>query len=178
LDKPCIIFFTVGTFDEPCLDRLGKHLEDTYQLAVTRFSSNLDLEQFYDATRRQYNANQMLQHLNAIEEYKADYKLLLVQVDIFIPILTYIFGQAVYKGKAGVISLFRLRNEQYGLKPDSNLLTKRFWKVISHEIGHMLGLVHCHMPTCVMRSSTYVEDIDQKHIQLCVHCLEKIAPPK
>ena len=32
-----------------------------------------------------------------------------------------------------------------------------------------LGLIHCHVPTCVMRSSTYVEDIDQKSVSsLCV----------
>lgn len=178
MDTPSIIFITIGTFDEPCLERLGKFLEETYQMPVLLNKSNIDIEQFYDAMRRQYNANQMLQYLDGLEEYKSDYKVLLVQVDLFIPILTYIFGQAYFNGKSGVVSLFRLRNEQYGLEPDLKLLAKRFWKVITHELGHMLGLVHCHMPTCVMRSSTYVEDIDQKERELCYQCKENLASKK
>lgn len=175
MEKSSLIFFLVGSFDEPCLERLGIHLKETYHLSVSLVKLELDLEMFYDASRRQYNANEMLQYLQNMEQPRADYRLLLVQEDIFIPILTYIFGQAVFKGHTGVVSLYRLRNEQYGLEPDLPLLAKRTWKVITHEVGHMLGLVHCHVPTCVMLSSTYVEDIDQKNRYLCPQCSEKIA---
>jgi archaemetzincin len=49
-------------------------------------------------------------------------------------------------------------------------LLDRFQKVAIHELGHSFGLIHCHQPTCVMRSGTYVEDIDQKEQHLCVRC--------
>jgi archaemetzincin len=93
---------------------------------------------------------------------------------LFIPILTYIFGQAIFNGKTGIASLYRLRNEQYGIQKDDTILFKRFRKVIIHELGHTFGLVHCYVPNCVMRSSTYVENIDQKRHNLCVRCKSEI----
>ena len=46
----------------------------------------------------------------------------------------------------------------------------RFTKDVIDELGHTLGFIHCHTPSCVMRSSTYVEDIDQKEVRLCDKC--------
>jgi archaemetzincin len=94
----------------------------------------------------------------------------MVRVDMYIPILTYIFGQASLNGKTGVVSLYRLRNEHYGLEPDYELLIERFNKVIIHELGHTFGLIHCSNLVCVMRSSTYVEDLDQKNKSFCSRC--------
>ncbi len=97
-------------------------------------------------------------------------KIGLFRNDIYIPILTFIFGQAIYKGNSGIASLYRLRNEQYGMKPDESKLLDRFKKVIIHELGHTFGLKHCYVPTCVMRSGTYVEHLDQKNHTLCKTC--------
>lgn len=99
------------------------------------------------------------------------------RVDLFIPILTYIFGQAAFRGRTGIASLYRLRNEQYGMKKNEWLLIDRFTKVVIHELGHTFGLIHCHVPSCVMRSSTYVEDIDQKDKHLCIRCRNTIEWP-
>ncbi|MCK5699743.1 MAG: matrixin family metalloprotease, partial [Cyclobacteriaceae bacterium] len=83
--------------------------------------------------------------------------------------------QAAFKGSTGIASLYRLRNEQYGMKKDEVLLLNRFSKVVIHEIGHTIGLIHCHNPNCVMRSSTYVEDIDQKSHNICSHCRTEVG---
>jgi archaemetzincin len=56
------------------------------------------------------------------------------------------------------------------LKETDTSLLDRFTKEVIHEIGHTLGLIHCHIPNCVMGSSTYVEDIDQKNQHLCPGC--------
>ena len=91
-------------------------------------------------------------------------------VDLFVPILTFIFGQAFLGGHAGIASLYRLGNERYGIPKDSELTLDRFRKEVIHELGHTFGLIHCVNPACVMRSSTYVEDIDQKEAHLCSRC--------
>ena len=98
----------------------------------------------------------------------------LFNVDLFIPILTYIFGQAYLNGRAGIVSIFRLGNERYGIKPDEAILLERFKKEIIHELGHTFGLIHCFDPICVMRSGTYVEDIDLKSRHLCIRCREHL----
>ena len=50
----------------------------------------------------------------------------------------------------------------------------RLRRLVLHELGHTLGLIHCHDPTCVMQVSTYVEDIDIKPASFCLHCLETV----
>ncbi|MDP2336345.1 MAG: hypothetical protein Q8N05_07830, partial [Bacteroidota bacterium] len=43
------------------------------------------------------------------------------------------------------------------------------------SISFPFGLIHCTNPTCVMRSSTYVEDIDQKIQHLCFKCKAELG---
>ena len=134
-----------------------------------------DLMIYYDHVRRQYDGNKLLKEIDSMLISSSSKKIGLFAVDLFIPILTFIFGQSVYQGNSGIASIYRLRNEQYGMKPDTNVAYNRFKKVIIHEIGHTYGLIHCYVPSCVMRSSTYVEDIDQKKQHLCSQCLSKLS---
>lgn len=130
----------------------------------------MDISDFYDPVRRQYNGDKLLREVNAMQFPNSAKVIGLFNVDLFIPILTYIFGQAHLGGRSGIASLYRLSNERYGLAANDALLLERFTKEIIHELGHMFSLIHCHTPNCVMRSSTYVEDIDQKEIHLCTKC--------
>ena len=129
----------------------------------------------YDPMRRQYDGNLILKEIEITSSDEYIKKIGLFRVDLFIPILTYIFGQAMLNGSTGIASLYRLRNEHYGMKKDEEILFERFKKVITHELGHTFGLVHCHNPNCVMRSSTYVEDIDQKSHNFCTVCRSTIG---
>ncbi len=136
--------------------------------------SHADLSVFYDPIRRQYDGNKMLQSIDTSTSSENLKIIALYTVDLYIPILTFIFGQAVFKGKTGIASIYRLRNEQYGLPENKTLLFERFRKVIIHELGHTFGLIHCHIPTCVMRSATYAEEIDQKEYHLCTNCRRQL----
>ena len=92
------------------------------------------------------------------------------------PILTFIFGQAFLDGRCGIASVYRLRNERYGIEADEQVFTDRLRKEVIHELGHTFGLIHCQNPVCVMRSSTYVEDIDQKSWSFCSKCRKGLNP--
>ena len=170
MSEQTILIINHGNFEKDFLDAISASISREYHQAVTIQESHLDLSEFYDPMRRQYNGNKLMVELDSWSSLNHIKNIGLFRVDLFNPILTYIFGQAALNGNIGVASLYRLRNEQYGMKKDDALLLERFQKVIIHELGHMFGLVHCHVPPCVMRSSTYVEDIDQKKIQLCSKC--------
>lgn len=174
MNKQRIILISHGIFEKEFLDKLAKEVTSELRLTVDIEESHIDLSDFYSPMRRQYNADSLLTEIDTISSSKLVKKVGLFRVDLFIPILTYIFGQAAFKGSTGVASLYRLRNEQYGMKKDDTLLLDRFRKVVIHELGHTFGLIHCHIPSCVMRSSTYVEDIDQKSHNFCVKCRKTI----
>lgn len=170
MNQHSIALISYASFEKDFLEEIALEVAGEFKFPVQTEVSHLDLSEFYNPERRQYDGNAVLKVLDALELSENTKKMGLFQVDLFIPILTYIFGQAALNGSAGVASMYRLKNEQYGLRKDDILMLDRFKKVIIHELGHMFGLIHCHIPTCVMRSSTYVEDIDQKNHSFCIKC--------
>ena len=95
-------------------------------------------------------------------------------VDLFIPVLTYVFGEAQLAGRAAVVSTHRLDCQLYGLPANRKLLKQRLRKEAIHELGHTYNLLHCREDACVMMSSTYVENIDLKSDRFCGHCLDRL----
>lgn len=174
MEKRQIILFTFGQFEPDLLDDITSDIHHEFHFPVTVKEQKIDLSEFYHQSRRQYDGNRLLKIIDELDFPESIKKIGLFRVDLYIPILTYIFGQAIYKGNSGIASLYRLRNEQYGLDADNELLANRFRKVILHELGHAFGLKHCYVPNCVMRSSTYVEDIDQKQMHFCIHCKNEL----
>jgi len=165
-----ITLIKFGYFDQEILDRVVPDISREFSTSVRTKNGNLDLSEFYDPSRRQYNGTTLLNKINNEFATDSSKTLGLFDIDLFIPILTYIFGQAYLNGRVGIVSIYRLSNEKYGIKTDHKILLERFRKEAIHELGHLFGLIHCSDPVCVMRSSTYVEDIDQKGHALCAVC--------
>jgi len=165
-----IILVSCGLFEKKLTGRVAEDVSREFHYPVELRECSLDISHCYNPGRRQYDANALLTMISQKAPAEAVKVIGMLRVDLYIPILTYIFGQAELNGHTGVASLYRLRNEHYGLEPDYELLIDRFSKVIIPELGHAFGLIHCSNPVCVMRSSTYVEDLDQKHKQFCFRC--------
>jgi archaemetzincin len=170
MDLEYINLISFGPFERELLEILARDVNHEFSIPVKTKEGFLDLSEFYDPGRRQYNGMLLLNRIESVFASDSVKTIGLFNVDIFIPILTYIFGQAYLNGRAGIASLYRLNNEHYGIRLDKSILLDRFRKEVIHELGHTFGLIHCYDPTCVMRSSTYVEDIDQKGYQLCNNC--------
>ena len=168
-----ITLVSFRNFEKAFLKEISKTVQQEFGGDVFIKESYIDLSECYDAGRRQYNGNKILKEINSmiIPGHKS---IGLFNVDLFIPILTFIFGQAQLGGLTAIASIYRLKNECYGMAKDEELQMNRFKKVIIHELGHTYGLTHCHLPSCVMRSGTYVEDLDQKKQHFCTSCLQKL----
>lgn len=150
---------------------LAGRLEETFGLPVEVHPPWFDPERAYDSSRGQYHSTLLLERLLSDPREGAARVVGVTGVDLFIPILSYVFGEAQLDGRAAVVSVHRLRPEAYGLPPDGELLAERAEKEAVHELGHTYGLAHCHHPECVMRASTYVEEIDLKSAAFCDGCL-------
>lgn len=169
-----IRLISLGAFDRNLLEETSIIIGNTFDMHTITKQIHVDLQPYFDSKRKQYDANLLLKYVNTEINDNQCKTIALVNVDLFIPILTYIFGQAYLNGNSAIASLYRLQNELYGLKRDEKLLKERLAKEITHELGHSFGLIHCHYPMCVMQSSTYVEDIDQKGITFCQNCQNEI----
>jgi len=151
-------------------DQIGKSFATTVTVAPHRF----DAEVAFDRSRGQYNSTELLALLLDETEGSDVSVLGVAGVDLFIPILTYVFGEAQLLGRAAVVSTYRLDNTLYGLPGSQRVLLDRLAKEAIHELGHTRGLIHCNGSECVMRSSTYVEDIDLKSARFCAKCNQHI----
>lgn len=174
-DARNITLLSFGYFEKDFLEKLADAVKQQFPNPVNIREGRLDVSDYYDPGRRQYDGTRLLKEVSLMLPAESLKIMGLFNVDLYIPILTYIFGQAYLKGNAGIVSTYRLKNELYGMRQDEELLRERFRKVCIHELGHSFGLIHCHTPSCVMKSSTYVEDIDQKDQYLCIKCREELG---
>ncbi|GBD93404.1 peptidase family M54 [bacterium BMS3Abin05] len=152
------------------LELLRRTLSEIFTIPAEFLSLKLNIDSVYNIRRNQYHATEILAMLLRKMPADADRIIGVTNLDLYIPILTFVFGEAQLKGRAAVVSCFRLRNEFYGLPANNDLLAERFAKEAVHELGHTFGLIHCENPTCVMHASTYAEEIDLKNYQFCPNC--------
>ena len=133
-----------------------------------------DVEFAFDPARSQYASIPILEMLLRRCPEDARKLLAVARHDLFIPVLTFVFGHAQLNGRAGVISLARLQQEFYGLAPDREVFLERVVKEALHEAGHMFGLVHCPERRCAMSLATNVRQIDSKDNAFCPQCAARL----
>jgi len=112
---PQIVLVSFGGFEKKFLNKLAVAIGAEVNATVLLKEEYIDLNVYFDPSRRQYNGDLLLKKVETM--YPDDHKVIaLFNVDLFIPILTYIFGQATLNGNYAVVSAYRLENERYGLK--------------------------------------------------------------
>jgi archaemetzincin len=156
--------------DAGLLDPLARHVERLFRRGTRLAALPLRLDAARDPIREQFNSSDLLLQILDHAPADAGRVLAVADVDLFVPILTFLFGEAQLDGPAAVVSTFRLHDELYGKEADPALLLERLLKEGIHELGHTFGLVHCREPGCVMGSSTEVDGIDGKSLALCAVC--------
>jgi archaemetzincin len=129
----------------------------------------------YDAAREQYKSPEIMKAVARSKPGDAARILGVTEVDLAIPMLTFVFGQAQLDGPVAVLSLCRLRQEFYGLPGEIDLLRERVVKEALHELGHTFGLTHCLEPKCAMSLATHIGLVDNKEERYCAHCGEQLV---
>jgi archaemetzincin len=160
----------IGNIDETLLNDLCPELQNILSVPCSVLPIRLDPEFAFHCERQQYHSSEILQRMQSLFAVDWWRTLGIANVDLYIPILTFVFGEAQISGPCAVLSTHRLRQEFYGLPADPQLLRQRLLKEMMHELGHTLSLAHCDDYRCVMASSHAVEWIDLKESTLCAAC--------
>ena len=165
----------IGDFDRRILARLAPALGDLFHAPCAMFSEPLDPTFALHPERQQHHSSEILaamQHFVRPDSWRV---LGVTMVDLYIPILTFVFGEAQMGGPCGLVSGHRLQQQFYGLPPDDKLFEQRLLTESAHELGHTLQLTHCDDYQCAMAPSHGVEWMDLKLSSLCPACEARVA---
>ncbi|MBZ5619777.1 MAG: archaemetzincin [Acidobacteriia bacterium] len=155
------------------LEHLAATLARTFRTPCRIRPETFDISFSLDERRGQYYSTAIIQRLERVAD--SDARVLGVTAcDLYVPVLTFVFGEAQLDGNCAVVSGARLKDEFYGLPPSENLFRERLIKEAAHELGHTFGLRHCADWRCVMASSHAVERLDVKGAEFCRACRKPI----
>jgi len=166
-----LVISPIGTLgsDADLLDRLGKELRESFGYP-TNVRSLLDEKDLWlDPVRKQYHSTPILDTLAMISPPEAVKVLALTTVDLFIPILTHVYGEAQLGGKACILSTYRF-TQDLALVARTETFHGRLVKEAVHEVGHTFNLRHCRDSGCVMHYCRSVREVDRKSNQFCRYC--------
>ncbi len=155
------------------LDFLKKNLEQIFNRPVSIANALPLPPSAFNVQRKQYLSYPFLDSLR-LKGHPQTFTLGIIKVDLYVPGLNFIFGQAALGKGVAVISLARLHPSFYGQKEDEKVFLIRALKEAVHELGHLYGLNHCPNSHCVMHFSNSIWDTDKKGIYFCNQCQTKI----
>jgi len=167
-----ISLMPIGRVDRALLEPLAAGLTQRLRVACSIQPNGLETEFAFNPLRRQYHSTEILKKILQRPPSSTWKVLGVTEIDLYIPVLTFVFGEAQLADGGAVVSTHRLRQEFYGLPADPELLRERLLKEALHELGHTYGLRHCPDYACVMSASNGVERIDLKDAEFCPACTQ------
>jgi archaemetzincin len=164
-----IVITPIGDLDARLTHRIGTEIERVFEVEAEVVPLIQEGDLSVDPVRKQAHSTPILQTLQHLAPAEALKVLAVTRVDLFIPILTYVFGEAQLGGKACIVSTHRL------IEPPSSTTAEetfhcRVAKEAIHELGHTFNLRHCPEHTCIMHYCRSLRDVDRKSNHLCRYC--------
>ncbi len=160
----------IGPVDADLLEWLGQELHDKFRMPAEIILPALDPAFALHVERQQYHSSEILASMQRYINSNTWRLLGVTQLDLYIPILTFVFGEAQMGKASAIVSYHRLQQQFYGLPKDIDLLANRLLIESVHELGHTLRLTHCHDYQCAMAPVHAVEWIDIKDSGFCEDC--------
>ena len=164
----------VAPMDGDMLERVRQQVETSFSLPTRLVAVNGPPADSLEPRRGQHSSTEILRWILTRVPPGVTKVLGITDVDLFIPVLTFVFGEAQVDGPAAVVSTARLRLTYDERPVPPALLEARLFKECLHEPGHTFGLVHCPDEACLMSRSNSVLEVDQKRPAFCRDCRQRL----
>lgn len=166
---PYIAVTAAGPIDKALLSAVARGAEKMFGMEARIVEILSDLSFALDRERRQHHSTAILERLAEGAPSSAFKVLAVTDVDLFIPILTFVHGEAQLGGKACIISTYRLKEVGPGVTGHDAYLS-RIVKEAVHELCHTFDLRHCRDGACIMHFCRDAGEVDLRPETLCRYC--------
>ncbi len=166
----------VGSVDPDAVARLAPMLRAAFRVDVVVVPPVPVPRQGWNASRGQQLSTAILDDLARVRRPEWERLLGVSNVDLYVPDLNFVFGEA---DPARSVAVFSLRRLQTGPGTEAKQQSERRAATEAiHELGHTYGLRHCNDPHCVMWFSNTLSETDRKGTAFCAaHAAELTRAP-
>lgn len=173
MNRPgCIGIVPMGTIPPVVPKVIAAHISGYLNLASKVLQPLRNPQYALDDRRLQFDAATILGAMEN-QTFEDVHKIVAVlNVDLFLPVFSHVFGEARQHGRVALVSLCRLAEEPIEKGQLSPTTLERTAKVALHELGHLYGLIHCENHPCLMHFSGSLEELDQTPLHLCPYCTQ------
>lgn len=169
-----IYVLPVGDVRDDILKRIIPCLEERF-LYRFRVLPPIPVEtQAYNVIKRKYLSSALCETIRSCFPQDAKYVLGITDVDTYENYSNFVYNNFNNDNKVGLISIHRLNPAFFTQSSESDVFFQRILKEATHEIGHLLGFMHCFNSNCVMYFSYSTGDTDKKGTFFCMECEKKL----
>ncbi len=163
-----LILCPLGTIPLWVTEILAGRLPGIFGFPVRVATLMDDIGFAHDPDRNQFHSTPILDTLESLCPEEGIKILGITREDLFIPILTHVYGEAQLGGRAAVVSISRLMSgpDLGGVDAGAG----RILKEAVHELGHCFDLRHCEDERCIMHYCRKLADVDKKSSRFCRYC--------
>ena len=164
-----ILISRIGDLDSGLIEEIGEDLFNIFGYPVESLPIIEDIDFALDPVRNQYHSTMILEKLAGLAPPDTLKIVAVFDKDLFIPILTHVYGEAQLGGKASIISTYRLTDNLPPVDPQ-RAFYNRLLKEAIHELGHTFNIRHCPDRSCAMHYCRTIKDVDTKSGRFCRYC--------
>jgi archaemetzincin len=155
----CIIALApVGNVSAAPLEAISPDISETFGCRVEIVPAIPLLASAWNPSRRQTLSTAILDALARSKRSEWERLLGVADVDLYVPDLNFVFGEADASRGVAVFSLARLHGANERKRAETEAI---------HELGHTYRLSHCDDPKCVMWFSNTLAETDRKGTRFC-----------
>ena len=162
---------TLGEVPRPLVSELASQIARLVGAAVARTVPQPRPAYAFNKDRGQYHASAVLRRLAQLRAGRPETAVLgLTDVDLFVPELPFVVGDADRDSQSALLSLARLGHGCDGRPAPPDRLRHRALVEGTYQLGLLLGLSPCQDPRCAMHACQRTADIDRKGGGFCITC--------
>lgn len=173
--KSKIVVVPMGEVDFMLVNKLASNVGPIFSRSVDILKGMKMPSEALNLIRNQYYAQVILSKLERTKANSREKVIGICEEDLYLPDESYVMACVDRLSGTAVVSLYRIRQEFYGLPEDEAKVYPRLFKEAVHRLAHLFDLTECRNPKCVNYYSQIMLDIDNKSDRFCDICRRQLT---